>query len=414
MRHLIPITIFVGALSLLAWAQNGPLTNGANLPVRTDANSYLIAAAQTYSGPDGPRRPLANTLVRTDANGYLIVTNPTGFGSPLDAQYWVGAANGTLTAEKNLGALSTGLVLNTAGVPSTYGGSICGAGDFVRALSASGVATCGTDGGGAPTDAEYWVATANGTLSAERNLGLLTTGLVLNTVTAAVGVPSTYAGTSCTNQFPRSLSASAAATCASVSLTADVTGTLGFANGGMGATAFTAGSVLFSNGTIVAQDNANFFWDDANNWLGLGIAPTSPLTFTGADSDTPRVRFDQDGGTADAAISTFTDASGTYMVFGSNAYVNASAAIVRFDGTKASSAIQYEPGSVQMWTGGTSADPTKAWEFTTAYLQAGEQTAPSAPSANRGRIFFQDDGAGKTQLCVLFSSGAAQCFATQP
>jgi len=32
----------------------------------------------------------------------------------------------------------------------------------------------------------------------------------------------------------------------------------------------TAGSVLFSNGTTIAQDNANFFWDDTNNRLGIG------------------------------------------------------------------------------------------------------------------------------------------------
>lgn len=32
----------------------------------------------------------------------------------------------------------------------------------------------------------------------------------------------------------------------------------------------TAGSVLFSNGTTIAQDNANLFWDDTNNRLNLG------------------------------------------------------------------------------------------------------------------------------------------------
>lgn len=81
-------------------------------------------------------------------------------------------------------------------------------------------------GGGAPTNAQYWVGTADGTLSAEKNLGALSTGLVLNTG----GTPSAYAGASCTNQFPRSLNASGAATCASVSLAADVTGNLPVAN----------------------------------------------------------------------------------------------------------------------------------------------------------------------------------------
>ena len=32
----------------------------------------------------------------------------------------------------------------------------------------------------------------------------------------------------------------------------------------------TSGSVLFSNGTTIAQDNASFFWDDTNNRLGIG------------------------------------------------------------------------------------------------------------------------------------------------
>jgi len=44
----------------------------------------------------------------------------------------------------------------------------------------------------------------------------------------------------------------------------------------------TTGSVLFSNGTTIAEDNANFFWDDTNNRLGIGNAiPAYPLDVTG-------------------------------------------------------------------------------------------------------------------------------------
>jgi hypothetical protein len=43
-----------------------------------------------------------------------------------------------------------------------------------------------------------------------------------------------------------------------------------------------------------------------------------------------------------------------------------------------------------------------------------EQTAPSAPSANRVRIFAEDNGSGKTRLMARFNSGAAQQIAIEP
>jgi len=68
--------------------------------------------------------------------------------------------------------------------------------------------------GSAPDSATYITQTADATLSAEQAMGALGTGISINTTTT--GVQSIYAGTSCTNQFPRSLDASGAATCATV------------------------------------------------------------------------------------------------------------------------------------------------------------------------------------------------------
>jgi hypothetical protein len=46
--------------------------------------------------------------------------------------------------------------------------------------------------------------------------------------------------------------------------------------------ALTSGSILFSNGTTITQDNANLFWDDTNNRLGVGTTtPSSPLEVNG-------------------------------------------------------------------------------------------------------------------------------------
>jgi hypothetical protein len=43
-----------------------------------------------------------------------------------------------------------------------------------------------------------------------------------------------------------------------------------------------------------------------------------------------------------------------------------------------------------------------------------EKTAPAAPGADIVRIYAEDNGAGKTRLMALFSSGAAQQIAIQP
>lgn len=39
---------------------------------------------------------------------------------------------------------------------------------------------------------------------------------------------------------------------------------------------------------------------------------------------------------------------------------------------------------------------------------------PAAPAANAGRMYFRDNGGGKTQLCVRFNTGAVQVLATEP
>jgi hypothetical protein len=106
-----------------------------------------------------------------------------------------------------------------------------------------------------PTAASFLTRVAESTLSNETALGSLATGALINTTTT--GVPTVYAGATCTNQFARALSASLAATCASVSLTADVTGLLPVANGGTGLTAGTVGGVVyFSGASTLASSGA--------------------------------------------------------------------------------------------------------------------------------------------------------------
>ncbi|MEI8344311.1 MAG: hypothetical protein WCF93_05165, partial [Candidatus Moraniibacteriota bacterium] len=67
-----------------------------------------------------------------------------------------------------------------------------------------------------------------------------------------------------------------------IDLSAALLGILPFASGGTGSTDFTAGGVIFSDGTKLTQNNLSFFWDDTNNRLGIGTtAPTQILHVAG-------------------------------------------------------------------------------------------------------------------------------------
>jgi hypothetical protein len=55
---------------------------------------------------------------------------------------------------------------------------------------------------------------------------------------------------------------------------------LPFSGGGTNnSTSYTAGSIIYSNGTSLTQDNANFFWNDANQSLGIGTNTPNSNTF---------------------------------------------------------------------------------------------------------------------------------------
>lgn len=59
-------------------------------------------------------------------------------------------------------------------------------------------------------------------------------------------------------------------------------GTMPVSKGGTGNSSYTSGSVIFSDGTNLAQNNTNFFWDNSNGRLGIGTnAPTSKLNISG-------------------------------------------------------------------------------------------------------------------------------------
>lgn len=113
---------------------------------------------------------------------------------------------------------------------------------------------------------------------------------------AITGIPvgsgasySAYAGTSCTNQFPRSLNASGVATCASVAAATDVSGTLPIANGGTNRTIKPAFHAVRSSNLVNVTGNGDVYptiifdtkvFDSETNYdttTGLFTAPVTGI-----------------------------------------------------------------------------------------------------------------------------------------
>lgn len=137
-------------------------------------------------------------------------------------------------------------------------------------LSGDGGQTVGT-----PTGGDKGLGTINAT-------GLFVNGTAVSTTTLtvptglALGNGSTfsaYPGTSCTNQFPRSLNSSGVATCNSVALGTDVTGQLGAANGGTGQSSFAVGDMLYASASTTLSKLADVA---AGSYLRSGGVATAP------------------------------------------------------------------------------------------------------------------------------------------
>jgi hypothetical protein len=163
----------------------------------------------------------------------VFVTYPAEKGIYLDAS---GNSIG-------LGTPASATLTNATGLPIATGVSGLGSGiaTFLTTPSSANLATAVTD---------------------ETGSGSLVFATSPTLTTPVLGTPSSGTLTSCTG----------------LPLTTGVTGTLPVANGGTGtSTAFTTGSVVFAGASgTYTQDNANFFWDDTNNYLGIGTA--SPAT----------------------------------------------------------------------------------------------------------------------------------------
>lgn len=202
-------------------------------------------------------------------------------------------------------------------------------------------------------------------------------------------------------------------------------------NGKFNLPSLTSGSVLFSNGTTIAQKNSNFFWDNTNNRLGIGTtAPSTSFeilkssTFSGqlgslmlrsdvtstkkmyfGFDDTKNYGYLQSVNTGVAFLTTAINPNGGITLIGSStangtanlqAYTSTDGIITTFGrvgGTKNSqlSFYGYETGEVQLRYTGSSGDQ---------YLTFFSNGAERMRLANNGNLLINTttDQGGKLQI----------------
>lgn len=297
------LTQFNGGLTAYASSTigDGTTIGGLTINGRATTTSLVIPS-------------LTSALIATDAVGlaaeYAGTTCPgsnVGFSisalgvitcTKIDNNFWSGAndlqvnnggtGNSSLTSNRVLTGDGTSPIVDEANL--TFDGTL---------LTVTG--NVDITGGATTTNA----TTTNLSISGQLDVDTLTSALVL---TGAGGVFAEYAGTSCTNQFPRSLSALGAATCATVANTdlanstvsyggvtlslggtdatpafnlADATG-LPVAGGGTGAASFTDGGVLLGGGTGAITAMAAL----ANGSIIVGDGTTDPVALAAFESST--------------------------------------------------------------------------------------------------------------------------------
>lgn len=127
--------------------------------------------------------------------------------------------------------------------------------------------------------------------------------------------------------------------------------------GGSGVTGSgSAGFITRWTGTTTLG-NGNIYDDGTNIGINTTITP-GLLTLRAAVSNTPSLVFQNVVGGPNSAISNYVSAAQTYTVIGTNAYVNNTANIARFNTSLAACYIAFDEGTMVFGTGDTTSVPS--------------------------------------------------------
>jgi hypothetical protein len=168
-----------------------------------------------------------------------------------------------------------------------------------------------------------------------------------------------------------------------------LTNALSVSSGGTGAATFTAGRILFGNGTSALNTSANLFWDNTNSRLGIGtVTPNSPLHVL-SSSVGLLARFESNQAEAQIRLVN-TGTSGRSYSIGSGS--STSAAINGFyiyDET--SSIIRFSISSTGNFGFGT-ASPTSISTFTTLEIRGTTGGGIKIGKTSTAQLNIQQDG----------------------
>jgi hypothetical protein len=172
-------------------------------------------------------------------------------------------------------------------------------------------------------------------------------------------------------------------------------------------TGATTGGVLYTDGSgQLAQQASGFFFDASNTRLGIGTATPAVDLSVKPDTDSGTIlgRLRIDARTTDVAFLSHFDQTGVgdgHLQLNALGDVFLNAKSARTLGFRVNGSTIASVTSTQLTLSGV-------------FIEFSEQAAPAAPSVNRARLYCVDNGSGKTQLAVIFNTGAAQILATEP
>jgi len=292
--------------------------------------SNTILAVRFYNGAN------------TSSNLFqLTATNNVGFNRNLAGVYQIITIPFNNTNLKFTNNLFTTIRIQTSNAAATY---------RLDTIQLNGGVNNPTGGGTTPSNSFGFVNGSTGTASSTTatdtlnvvGSGLITTSAtgktltiasnqiatssILGRVTASTGNIETLTGTQATtllNVFTSSLKGLAPASGGGTTNFLRADGTWAAAGGSMAIggtiTSATAGSVLFAGTSeVLQQDNANFFWDDTNNRLGIGInAPLSDIHISkNQDTLTRQIIQNTTTGTSSRVIYQLISDNGNSAQFG--------------------------------------------------------------------------------------------------